>query len=235
MLKIDLHTHSVASGHALNTVFELAYCAAKNGITHLGITDHGPSMTGAPHSEYFWISDQLTELYGVHIYLGIEANILNQNGEIDLPEQLLKKQRIVSAGLHDLTPYKSDSVAYNTASILNAMQNPYVKIITHPLRPEFPVDLEAIFFESLKTNTLLELNNNLFSRKDSISELITAYKELVSLCKKYESKLIIGSDAHVATKIGNDEHITAFYDDLGLSDDIIYNNYPDLLEIFLKK
>ena len=79
------------------------------------MSDHGPSMRGASHAEYFWISEQLNELYGVKIYLGIEANILNDNGDIDLPVDLLKKQKVVYAGLHNLTPYESKGKEYNTA------------------------------------------------------------------------------------------------------------------------
>lgn len=233
MLKIDLHTHSLASGHALNTVFEMAYFAFKNGVTHLGITDHGSSMKGAPHAEYFWISDQLTELYGVKIFLGIEANILNDSGEIDLKESLLKKQKIVSAGLHELTPYTSTGIEYNTSSILNAMQNPFVKIITHPYRPEFPVDIESIFWRSLETNTILELNNSLFERKESLKELIPIYNQLITLCRLNNRKIIIGSDAHVAIKIGNEENIQAISNYLGLSPEIILNNFPDELEKLL--
>lgn len=224
MLKIDLHTHSIASGHALNTVFEMAHFAAEKGITHLGITEHGPSMKGASHAEYFWISDQLTELYGVQIFLGIEANILNDNGEIDLPDSLLKKQKIVSAGLHEISPFKSEGKEYNTKSIINTMRNPFVKIIVHPFRPEFPVDLEEIFFESINTNTFLELNNRIFLRTESLDKLISTYKQLIYLCKRYNRKLIIGSDAHIATQIGDDNNILPVYDELGIVPEIILNN-----------
>ncbi len=233
MLKIDLHTHSVASGHALNTVFEMAYFASQNGITHLGITDHGSAMKGASHAEYFWVSDQLTELYGVKIFLGIEANILNDSGEIDLTGDLLKKQKVISAGLHEFTPYKSLGIEYNTSSILKAMQNPFVKIITHPYRPEFPVDIETLFRGSIETNTVLELNNSLFERQESLSELINVYSKMISLCKLNNRKFIIGSDAHVAIKIGNDINIQSVATELGLTSEIILNNFPDELEVFL--
>ena len=43
-MKIDLHTHSIVSGHALNTVYEMIAEAKKRGITHLGITEHGPGI-----------------------------------------------------------------------------------------------------------------------------------------------------------------------------------------------
>jgi len=233
MLKIDLHTHTIASGHAINTVFELAYFASQNGITHLGISDHGPSMKGASHAEYFWISEQVDELYGVRVYLGIEANILNNEGDIDLPIDLLKKQKIVYAGLHNLTPFESQGKEYNTTSIIKAIQNPFVKFISHPYRPEFPVNLDEIFYASVKHNTILELNNNLFSHSESLAELIPVYRSLVALCKKDNRKLIIGSDAHLATKVGNDNFINLIFKELGLTPEIILNNYPSEVEAFL--
>ena len=84
MLKVDLHTHSLISGHALNTVDELAREARKKKMHLLGIVEHGPSMEGTPHEGYFWISDKLNKLYGIEILLGVEANIISENGEIDL-------------------------------------------------------------------------------------------------------------------------------------------------------
>ena len=49
----DLHTHTIVSGHAYNTLFEnIDYCA-KQGIKILGTSEHAPAMPGAPHPWYF--------------------------------------------------------------------------------------------------------------------------------------------------------------------------------------
>ena len=37
---LDTHTHTSASGHAYNTIDEMAVYAAGHGGTHLAITDH---------------------------------------------------------------------------------------------------------------------------------------------------------------------------------------------------
>ena len=37
---LDLHTHTVASGHAYSTVQEMAKAAADKGLKLLGITEH---------------------------------------------------------------------------------------------------------------------------------------------------------------------------------------------------
>jgi putative hydrolase len=229
MLKVDFHTHSIASGHAINTIYEMVHVAKNKGITHLGITEHGPMMEGASHSGYFWISNQLTRLESIEIFLGIEANIINQDGEIDLDKDLLSKQRIVSAGLHKKTPLDDCLNANYTESIMNAISNPSIKIVTHPYRPEFPTDLEQIFHEAYKQDTLLELNNSVFGYAYHLPELIFNYTKLVKLCKKYDFPIIIGSDAHVAEKIGDDTNIKHIQKKLNLPEELIVNNYSEIV------
>ena len=52
---IDTHTHTLVSGHAYNTIDEMAAYAAKTGVTHLAITDHAPKMPGSAGILYFSI------------------------------------------------------------------------------------------------------------------------------------------------------------------------------------
>ena len=50
---IDTHTHTLVSGHAYNTIDEMAAYAAGIGVTHLAITDHAPKMPGSAGILYF--------------------------------------------------------------------------------------------------------------------------------------------------------------------------------------
>ena len=50
---IDLHTHTIVSGHAYSTVKENIEDAIKNGIKYLGLSEHAPAMPGGPHPFYF--------------------------------------------------------------------------------------------------------------------------------------------------------------------------------------
>ena len=43
---IDLHTHTLASGHAYNTLMEMIRAAADKGLALYGCADHAPSMPG---------------------------------------------------------------------------------------------------------------------------------------------------------------------------------------------
>lgn len=48
---IDMHTHTISSGHAYSTLHENVQFAKKNGIKILGLSDHGPNMPGGPQLE----------------------------------------------------------------------------------------------------------------------------------------------------------------------------------------
>jgi len=235
MLKVDLHTHSIASGHAFNTIYEMVSEAKERGIKLIGMTEHGPAMGGAPYPGYFSMSDEIDELYGVKVLLGIEANILSKEGKIDLSDELLKKQGIVLAGLHSRTPYQNNSLENNTLATINAMRNPLVQIISHPYHVKFPVDIKKVFDEATQTKTLLELNNRRFYYEASNESFLNAYRELVEYSKKYGYPLIIGSDAHVAKKIGEDSSVMAVSDQIGLTSDILLNSNPEELTKWMKK
>ena len=46
-IEIDTHSHTLASGHAYNTIREMAQTAAEIGLKGLAITEHAPEMPGA--------------------------------------------------------------------------------------------------------------------------------------------------------------------------------------------
>ena len=52
-VEIDTHTHTLASGHAYNTLNEMAQAAADKGLKGLAITEHAPEMPGTCHLFYF--------------------------------------------------------------------------------------------------------------------------------------------------------------------------------------
>ena len=50
---LDVHTHTIASGHAYNSMMEMAKAGFDKGLKLLGITEHAPMMPGTCHSLYF--------------------------------------------------------------------------------------------------------------------------------------------------------------------------------------
>ena len=74
----DLHTHTIASGHAYNSIREMAKSASEKGLEVLGITEHAPKMPGTCHRIYFQnLKVVPREMYGVQLLIGAEVNILD--------------------------------------------------------------------------------------------------------------------------------------------------------------
>jgi len=196
----DLHVHTVASGHAYSTVMECAREAAKKGLKMIAITDHGPSMPGAPHAYHFGNLAAIPDwLFGVRILKGIEANIIDRHGNIDLDEKRLFKLDVVLAGLHSAcAPY--GSVNENTAMMINAMKNPWVDVITHPGNPEYPINEEAIVLAAIENDIALEVNNSSLTVSRAGSR--PCCSKIIRLAKQHGTKLIVGTDSHFAMAVG---------------------------------
>lgn len=98
----DMHTHSIASGHGTEcTITNMARAAAGKGLRLLGITDHGPGTLAAGTSSYFRsLTYSPKKHFGVDLLYGIELNILDRNGSIDLDQELLCKLDYAIASMH---------------------------------------------------------------------------------------------------------------------------------------
>jgi len=197
----DMHTHTVASGHAYSTVNEMAQEASRKGLQALAFTDHGPALPGGPHLYHFgamrfippWIS-------GVRILRGVEANIIDRDGTLDMPDSYLAKLDFAMAAFHEDCGFNDQGIDRNTEAVLRSMSHPRIKAIAHSGNPAFPVHLEKLVQGALETGTALEINNSSFamSRKGS-----RPYCEhLATLIAQSGAKVVVGSDAHIAQGVG---------------------------------
>ncbi|MBC7959070.1 MAG: phosphatase, partial [Vallitaleaceae bacterium] len=156
---VDLHTHTVASGHAYSTLMENITIAAQKGLKLVGVSDHAPTMPGGPYIYYFQnLRVVPKEIYGVQILKGVEANIIDHEGGIDMSPENLKALDYVIASMHPpcLAPKGKNE---NTRALLQTMENPYVNIIGHPDDIRFELDYEAVVKGAIRNNVLLEINN----------------------------------------------------------------------------
>jgi putative hydrolase len=231
MIKVDLHTHTVASGHAFSTIQEMTEEAARREVEILGITDHGPAISDGASLDYFHCGVRRLprEMSGVKILFGIEANIMNGNGDLDIDLFLQEKLDIVIASLHRAPGYIDLGREGNTQAIINAMGNPCVKIIGHPYGPAngLEVNIERIAEAACRENILLEVNAAYFFVEKSAEDaekINSRVKKMVTILKANNKKVIINSDAHHSSEIGRDKEVREKFDYLGLTEDDVINN-----------
>ena len=228
----DMHTHTIASGHAYSTLNELAAEAARRGLLAIAITDHGPALPGGPHMYHFGAMRFFPDsIGGVRIFRGIEANILDTAGTLDLPEPYLRKLDFIMAGLHEGCGFDGDDPVRNTEAIINAMANPLVKAISHPGNPIYPLDYEAVVKEAARTGTALEMNNTSFSisRKGSRPNC----ESLALLIARHGAPVVIGSDAHIAQMVGVFDAAVAVVEQAGVTEAQVINSSMERLLAFL--
>ncbi len=200
---MDLHTHTLVSGHAYNTLYEMARAASERGVKLLGVTEHGPRMPGACH-EFYFINFKVVprELYGVRLMLGAELNIMDYEGNVDLPLGYLERLDFAIASIHEPC-FRSGTVAQNTRAYLNVMKNPYVQVIGHPDDDRFPIDLEMLVGAAKEQGVLLEINNSSLSAGSSRRGAYGNCLKMLEYCKKYQASVVIDSDAHCEVDVGN--------------------------------
>jgi putative hydrolase len=141
---------------------EILAAAAQKGLEAIAFTDHGPAMPGGPHRYHFSNLLVLPEKEkNVEVLRGVEANIIDREGTIDLPEEYLRLLDIVWAGLH-IPCLQPASRSLNTETLINALESPFVDGVVHPGNPDFPIDAEAVVRAVVEKGKLLEINNSSF-------------------------------------------------------------------------
>ena len=229
----DLHTHTIASGHAYGTIMEMIHSAAQKELPVFGISDHAPAMRGTMDEVYFWCFRTIPrEVEGVRVLFGAELNIMDYKGTVDMSEKALKHLDYTIASLHDLClPFGTREE--NTAAILGVMENPYVKIIGHPDDGRYPLDLEAVVLGAKKHGKLLEINNSSLAPDSSRSGARENDLILLEHCKKYEVPILMGSDAHFMHNVGNHVSAKAVLSEAGFPNELVANYSLDLLAKYI--
>lgn len=230
-IEVDSHTHTIASGHAYSSLGENVVAAAVQGIKLIAITDHGPAMPGSPHIWFFKNMRVIPRIMnGVGVLRGIEANILNDKGELDLDDSLLLHMDIVLASLHEPVIEPSTKNVHTNA-VIAAMASGKVDIFAHGGNPAFPVDVDEVAKAAKAYNVLVEINNSSFTTSRPGSEKnCTSLAEAVG---RHGGSLTFGSDAHIACNVGQFTECIAFVERIGFPESRILstssNDYMNFL------
>jgi len=234
-MKIDLHTHSMVSGHAYSTIAEMARSAATRGIEVMAITEHGPAQEDSPNISYFRNIHRMPKVIGgVRILRGIEVNMINSEGGVDMPDDVLKTLDVVILGAHLNCGYVDQGIEKNTEAVIKAMQNPYIKILAHPYAKYFDLDIDKIVQASIERDILIEFNVSYLEgpRLDD-KKIFGNLKKTLLLLKEAGRKVILNSDAHNHQEVGEFTKALSMLDEFGLEESDILNSDVDATLVYL--
>lgn len=224
-MSYDIHTHTIYSmgpgkkHHGKGTIEENVRAARAKGIMTIGISDHGPG-----HAVYGLDRDRLPEMRreilrlrqvypDMEILLGVEANIINQSGRLDVSEEEFDQYDYLLAGYHygvfgdnparaaaihsanlvyEKTGWSSQKIRnWNTEMTLRAVYENPLKILTHP-GDKGSFDIREIALACAQRGTLMEIS--------------TWHKELsveaIRISAETDASFVISSDAHDPSRVG---------------------------------
>jgi DNA polymerase (family X) len=167
-IKAELHAHTTASDGRMS-IEELAERAKERGFHTIAVTDHSRSSAVAGGLTVERLLEHVdavraaqAKVATITILAGSEVDIL-ADGELDYPDEILKRLDVVVASPH--TALSQDSPTA-TARLIRAIENPHVNILGHPTgrlinkRPGLSPDMGVIFAAAKKHDVALEINTH---------------------------------------------------------------------------
>ncbi|MGE5628137.1 MAG: histidinol-phosphatase [Solirubrobacterales bacterium] len=230
----DYHTHTnIPKGHIplFNTIFgehakgsiELNVKAGiKKGLKEIAITDHGFKHIAFGMKQHQYKSlrkviddynqSSLLKKNNFKLLLGVECNIVNKKGAIDIKDEIIDYLDIICVGYHPGALHNPLLKINYTEAAINAIEKYEVTILNHPLEHVNP-DIIEIGKVAAHRNTALEINR---SHKNLDVETIRKLK-------KIGVKFSLGSDSHKSEDIGVFGKAYNIAMEAGLTDDDIVN------------
>lgn len=221
-LRLDVHTHTLASGHAYGTIYEMASAAAERGLDLLGISEHGPGIPGTCHPIYFCnLQDLPRRISGVEVLHGVEANVLD-DGSLSLDQRILERLDYAIVGIH-LLCYHDAGAEKNTDNLISCMMQDKVRVVSHPDSDKMPVRYDRLVQAAKEYGVALEVNNSSLRHPEKRPGCVKNYTEMLELCQKYRSPIIVDSDAHDPGAVGRFDSAVALLNEVGFDPSLVLN------------
>lgn len=224
-LEVSAHNHTLVSSHAYSTVSEIMSEAARVGLRAVAITDHAPALCdGAPHIWHFSNMKTLPrKINGVYLIRGAEANVLSQDGDIDVPSDVCSKLDLIIASIHSPV-YDARDIDKVTETWINIAKNPDVDIIGHSGNELFPYDYERVIKVFKEYGKIVEINNHSFECRAGSD---VNCRKIAEYCKKYEVNIVISPDSHFASEVNKTGIAEKMLIDMNFPEKLILNRYAD--------
>lgn len=222
----DMHTHTLASVHAYATISEMVQEASNLGLFAVAITDHAHLA----ERQYFGSLTLIPEyLKGVRVLRGIEANICDYDGSIDVDEELQNQLDWIVASIHGGQINGEPNIEKCTNAYLKIAKNPNVNVIGHSGSEYFKYDYHRVIPEFAKEGKLVEINDSAFRyNKEYKGNCI----EIAKLCKKYGARICVNTDAHFTDKIGRAENTLKALREIDFPENLIVNGSVENLKVY---
>lgn len=231
-ITVDTHTHTNVSAHAFSTLEENIAYAAETGLEGIAMTNHGPDLGDGAVWFHFKSARHLPKrIKGVRLLTGAEADIMDENGRLDIEDKYLKELELVIASFHTpcFEPNQPEEVV--TRAWLNTLENENVDVLGHLGDGRYVCDYEKVVKKAKEKGKIIEINNHSFKVRAGSHENC---REIALLCKKYSVPVVLSTDAHFSAEIGHVPDSSALLEDIDFPEELILNTSLEKLCNYLK-
>ncbi|MCD8351401.1 MAG: PHP domain-containing protein [Planctomycetaceae bacterium] len=227
-IMVDTHTHTVLSGHAWSTLRENAVAAASRGLAAMCLTEHGHALPGAGPWFLAGAQRMLPErVAGVRVYYGIEANVVDLDGAVDIEDRILRICEWVVASMHDICMEPGDEAA-NTRAFQKTLAHPAIDMLGHIDDIRTACDFRAVAAEAARLGKVIEINNN--SIRARKADRVRAVAEA---CGELGVRVAVSSDAHFDDMIGAVDPALAILREIKFPEELVINRSQEAFESYL--
>jgi putative hydrolase len=189
-------------------------------------------MPGAPH--YWFFSNQRILprfLDGVAIIRGIESNIMNRAGEIDVHPSVDQNLDWVIASFHEPVFQPADKAAH-TEALINVIRGGRVDALGHLGNPNFDFDFDEVIACAAQHHVAIEINNSTLKGHSRVGSVDRCY-EIAKVAKAHGAYVTTGSDAHFCQDIGQLQLASELLENVGIAAEKVITHSVEQFLAFL--
>ena len=206
----DYHIHTSTFSDGFNSIDEIVIHAGKLGLKEIAITDHSQSLLDAygytrrTHYEILYTGRWQNVHNEVKVIFGVEADILNENGDICDDIQGFKPDFVILSSHKKIYRGNPELIKEGYLNALNRYGSK-IKFLGHLCSNQFsdflkPDDIVEIADAANEMGIAVELNGaNLMNNKTNLENL----EAMLSFCKD----IYVNSDAHTLYEFYNAREI----------------------------
>lgn len=202
--KFDFHLHTSYSD-GTSAPPAMVEAAEARGMEAVAFTDHGPELSvGTPREKLDFMLQDIElarEDAGIPVLAGIEANVVDEGGRIDVGDDLAEKLDFLALAIHylrganDRLEMARDYLMRATRAIerreADVFAHPF--FLHHDLLPHLSrEEIEDFLRLAAARGVAMEVNMKYKAPGD----------EFFALCLREGVKLSVGSDAHATADVG---------------------------------